>query len=71
LNNSALVFKILDNYFIGFFNVNSLVCWAFLGEFTVFFEWDRRVVWMDDSLCYTDLVIFLTESWRTMDDTST
>ena len=71
LNNSTLVLNVLCNYFIRFLDINSLIWWAFFRKFTVLVKWDWRFIGMDDTFGDTDLVIFLTESWSTMNDTST
>jgi isocitrate dehydrogenase kinase/phosphatase len=71
LDNSAFVFDVLGDYFVGFLHVNSLVWWAFFSKFTVLVKRNWRVIRMNDALGNTDFVIFLTESWSAMHNTST
>lgn len=71
LNNSSSVFNVLYDDFVGIFDIDSFENWTFFGEFSVFINRHWWVIGVDNSLGNTDFIIFLTETWSTMDDTGT
>ena len=71
LDQPSFLLDVLDNDFIGILHVNVLVCRTLLSELSVFVNWNRRIVRVDDSFWYTHLVILLPKAWCTMDNSCT
>lgn len=71
LDNSSFLFNVLNNNLVSILNINALISWTFVSELSVLINWHWRIIWIDDSLADTDLVIFLTKTWSTVDNTGT
>jgi len=71
LNNSSFIFNIFNNYFVSIFYINTFICWAFVCKFTILVNWNWRIIRCNDVLSNANFIIFLTEPWSTMYDTST
>ncbi len=71
MDQSSLLLYVFHDNFISIFHVNVFVDRAFFGKFSIFVNWNRRIIWMNDPFRNTHLVIFLAKSRRAMDDTCT
>lgn len=49
LDQPSFLLDVVDNDFIGILDVNVLVCRTLLSELSVFVNWNRRIVRVDDS----------------------
>lgn len=68
LDHSSLILDVLDDYLICIFHIDSFVYWALFCEFAVLVNWHWWVVWVDYSFWDAHFVIFLPESWCTVDN---
>lgn len=71
LDQSSFLFYILYNYFICIFDIQILIRGTLSCKFTILINRNRRVIWMNDWFLNTKFIIFFTESWSTMNDSST
>jgi hypothetical protein len=71
LNNSSFIFNIFNNYFISIFYINAFIYRAFVCKFTILVNWNWRIIRGNDVFSNANFIIFLTEPWSAMYDTST
>ena len=71
LDNSSFLLNVLNNDLVSVLDINTLISWTFICELSILINWHWWVIWIDDSLTDTDLVIFLTKTWSAVDNTGT
>ena len=68
---SSLLFQVSHDLRICSFDIDTFVGYDFLGELAILINGHRCIAWLDDACINTHFEIIFTETWSTVNNTST